>query len=162
MRFLSVLTLLVGHEEKLPGRKKLTVLMWLSGAKCTWFAYGPADATATPSSFASLKSRMVLRFWYRLTQVVLEKRPLNECYCCCYQSVLCCVGLHRYVFLLYKQSGKLNFTEPRLTNCSGGGRPSQSVSKFAAKYSLGDPIAGNFFQAEWDDYVPKLHAQLSG
>jgi len=48
------------------------------------------------------------------------------------------------VFLLYKQSGKLNFT------ALGGGRASQSVSKFAAKYSLGDPIAGNFFQAEWD------------
>ena len=29
---------------------------YLSGARCTWFACGPADATATPSSFASLKS----------------------------------------------------------------------------------------------------------
>jgi len=28
---------------------------------------------------ASLKSRMVLPFWCRLTQVVLEKRPLNGC-----------------------------------------------------------------------------------
>jgi len=35
-----------------------------------------------PSSLASLKSRMVLHFWYRLTQAVLEKRPLNECCCC--------------------------------------------------------------------------------
>ena len=40
-------------------------------------ADGPADATATPSSLASVKSRMVLPFWCRLTQVVLEKRPLN-------------------------------------------------------------------------------------
>jgi len=32
-----------------------------------------------PSSFASFKSRLVLCFWYRLTQVVLEKRPLNGC-----------------------------------------------------------------------------------
>jgi len=31
----------------------------------------------TPSSLASFKSRLVLPFWYRLTQVVLEKRPLN-------------------------------------------------------------------------------------
>jgi len=30
-----------------------------SGARCKWFAYGPADATATPSSLASLKSRFV-------------------------------------------------------------------------------------------------------
>jgi len=33
----------------------------------------------TPSSLASFKSRLVLPFWYRLTQVVLEKRLLNEC-----------------------------------------------------------------------------------
>ena len=33
----------------------------------------------TPSSFASFKSRLVLPFWYRLTQVVLEKRRLNGC-----------------------------------------------------------------------------------
>jgi len=47
------------------------------GAKCKRFAYGPADASVTPSDLASLKSRMVLPFWCWLTQVVLEKRPLN-------------------------------------------------------------------------------------
>jgi len=53
----------------------------MSGARCRLFAYGPVDATAihkTPSSLASFKSRLVLPFWYWLTQVVLEKRPLNE------------------------------------------------------------------------------------
>jgi len=33
----------------------------------------------TPSSLASFKSRLVLTFWYQVTQVVLEKRPLNGC-----------------------------------------------------------------------------------
>ena len=33
-------------------------------------------------SLVSFKSRLVLRFWYRLTQVVLEKRP-----CCSSSSV---------------------------------------------------------------------------
>jgi len=33
----------------------------------------------TPSSLASFKSRLVLPFWYRLTQVVLERRPFNGC-----------------------------------------------------------------------------------
>jgi len=33
----------------------------------------------TQSSLASFKSRLVLPPWYRLTQVVLEKRPLNGC-----------------------------------------------------------------------------------
>jgi len=38
-----------------------------------WSACGPADATANPPSLASVKSRMVLPFWYRLTKVFLEK-----------------------------------------------------------------------------------------
>jgi len=33
----------------------------------------------TPSPLASIKSRLVLPFWYRLTQAVMEKRPLNGC-----------------------------------------------------------------------------------
>jgi len=50
---------------------------YLSGARCKWFAYGPADVTAVPLSLASLKSRLVLPLWCRLIQVVLEKRQLN-------------------------------------------------------------------------------------
>nr|ATU82444.1 venom protein PE-binding-like protein [Lethocerus distinctifemur] len=71
-------------------------------------------------------------------------------------------GLHRYVFLLYKQKSKLNFTEPKLPNTSGDNRGKFSISKFAEKYDLGNPIAGNFYQAQWDDYVPTLYKQLSG
>jgi len=32
-------------------------------------------------SLASVKSRLVLPFWYRLTRVVLEKGLLNGCVC---------------------------------------------------------------------------------
>ena len=52
---------------------------YLSGARCR-LAYGPADATAT-QSLASVKSRLVLPFWYWLTRVVPEKGPLNGCVC---------------------------------------------------------------------------------
>jgi len=47
-----------------PACKKLSdeVLVWLSGTSCKWFAYGPADATATASSLNSLKSRIVFAF----------------------------------------------------------------------------------------------------
>ena len=55
---------------------------FLSGARCR-LAYGPADATATHYSLASVKSRLVLPFWYRLTRVVPEKGPLNGCVCVC-------------------------------------------------------------------------------
>jgi len=44
---------------------------YLSGARCR-LAYGPADATAT-HSLASVKSRLVVPFWYRLIRVVPEK-----------------------------------------------------------------------------------------
>jgi len=36
-------------------------------------------AQLMPLSLAPVKSRLVVPFWYRLTQVVLEKRPLNGC-----------------------------------------------------------------------------------
>jgi len=51
--------------------------------RCKCFAYGPADATATPSSLASVNPDS-LPFGCQLTKVVLEKRPLNGC-----SSVLC-------------------------------------------------------------------------
>jgi len=41
-------------------------------------------------------------------------------------------------------------------------RPNFSIKAFAQKYSLGSPLAGNFYQAQYDDYVPTLHAQFSG
>jgi len=58
----SGLTLLVGWQEGHLACKNWVVRYWhsyLSGARCKWFAYGPADATAIPSSLAPVKSRMV-------------------------------------------------------------------------------------------------------
>ncbi|XP_045770241.1 phosphatidylethanolamine-binding protein homolog F40A3.3-like [Maniola jurtina] len=69
-------------------------------------------------------------------------------------------GLHRYVYLVYKQPGKIDFDEPRLPNNSAEKRGGFSIAKFAKKYNLGDPIAGNFYQAEYDDYVPILYKQV--
>jgi hypothetical protein len=43
---------------------------------------------------------------------------------------------------------------------SGKHRGKFSIRKFAEKYHLGQPIAGNVYQAKWDDYVPKLYEQL--
>jgi len=54
---------------------------YLSGASCR-LAYGPADATVT-HCLASVKSRLILPFWYRLTRVVLDTGPLNGCVCVC-------------------------------------------------------------------------------
>lgn len=62
-------------------------------------------------------------------------------------------GLHRYVFLVYKQNQKIEFDEPRTSSTSRAHRFNFSIKKFAEKYSLGQPIAGNFYVAQWDSYV---------
>ena len=66
-----------------PLHKKLSdeVLAWLSlwRLQIVCILSSWCHHPKTPSSLASFKSRLVLPFLYWLTQVVLEKRPLNEC-----------------------------------------------------------------------------------
>lgn len=69
-------------------------------------------------------------------------------------------GLHRYVFLLFRQPGVLRFDEPYSDSMEGRLRGGFSVRDFARKYHLGDPVAGNFFQGKYDESVPSLQAQL--
>ncbi|RVE67859.1 hypothetical protein OJAV_G00086080 [Oryzias javanicus] len=71
-------------------------------------------------------------------------------------------GLHRYVWLVYEQPGSLSCSEKVLTNRSGDGRGKFKIQAFRQKYDLGAPVAGTCYQAEWDDYVPKLYEQLAG
>ena len=82
----SALTLLVGRQEGHPACKKLSggVLAWLSVwsevQTCIW----PSGFHCHSLSPASVKSRLVLSFWYRLTRVVPDKGPLlNGCVCVC-------------------------------------------------------------------------------
>jgi len=52
----------LGGRKSIRPAKMWVMRCWhgyLSATRCKWFAYGPADATATPSSLASLKSRLV-------------------------------------------------------------------------------------------------------
>ena len=71
----SALTLLVGRQEGHPACKKQSgeVLAWLSVwsevQTCIW----PSWCHCHSLSRASVKSRLVLPFWYRLTWVVPEK-----------------------------------------------------------------------------------------
>lgn len=63
-------------------------------------------------------------------------------------------GLHRYIFLVFKQPGQLNLGQERVVKRSRKGRLNWSLRKFAKEHKLGNPIAGNFFVAQWDEYVP--------
>ena len=42
-----------------------------------------------------------------------------------------------------------------------GPRRNFKTQAFAEKHNLGTAIAGNLFLAEYDDYVPTLHAQFN-
>jgi len=46
-------------------------------------------AQLMPLPLASVKSGLVLRFWYRLTRVDPEKEPLNRCVCVCGCQSVC-------------------------------------------------------------------------
>lgn len=69
-------------------------------------------------------------------------------------------GLHRYVFILFKQpNGKLEVDLPFVNDRTAEGRLGTSTKDFVTKYGL-VPIAGNYYRAEYDDYVPLLHMRL--
>jgi len=105
----SALTLLVGRQEGHPACKNLSggVLAWLSVwskvQNCIW----PSWCHCHSLSPASIKSRLVLPFWYRLTRVVLEKGPLNGCVCvrACVRACVCvCVCVCVTLLLKYLTS----------------------------------------------------------
>lgn len=69
-------------------------------------------------------------------------------------------GFHRYIFLLYQQHCRNDYSEaPRASRKNRTPRIRFSTRDFAARYSLGRPIAGNFFVAKFDDYVPVILRQ---
>ena len=81
----SAFTLLVGRQEEHLACKKIEwwgvgVVVWLErGADCLRMMMPLPLHPKNPSSVASFKSRLVLPFWYRLTQVDQEKRPSKWC-----------------------------------------------------------------------------------
>ena len=83
MNNFSALTLLVGWQEGHPACKKVSGGYWcgyLSMERCGDLHMAqlmPLPLTVS----ASVKSRLVLPFWYRITRVVLDRGLLNRCVC---------------------------------------------------------------------------------
>ena len=79
------------RQEGHPACKKLSseVLVWLSVWSevqiCIWSSWCHCHSL----SLASVKSRLVLPFWYRLTGVVPDKGPLHGCVCVCLWAIGC-------------------------------------------------------------------------
>ena len=89
----SALTLLVGRQEGHPACKKLRggVLAWLFVWSDVQICIWPSRCHCHSLSLASVKSRLVLPFWYRLTRVVPDTGPLNGCVCACACAWRACV-----------------------------------------------------------------------
>lgn len=68
-------------------------------------------------------------------------------------------GLHRYVFLVFKQSDKIT-TDLFVTKTSQEKRGKVKTRDYIAKFKLGAPVAGNLFKAQYDDYVPTVRKQV--
>jgi len=72
-------------------------------------------------------------------------------------------GLHRYVFMIYKQTkGKQEHFDdiPTLSHTQSKHRAKFNTKSFVAKHHL-ELVAANFVQAQWDDYVPTLYEQFT-
>ena len=88
----------VGGRKGIRPVKKLSggVLAWLSVwsevQTCIWLSWCHCHSL----TLASVKSRLVLPFWYRPTRVIPVKGPLNRCVCVCV-----CVCMRACVRVLY-------------------------------------------------------------
>ena len=80
---LQCIDVLVGREEGHPACKKPE--WWGAGMviclERNADLHMPSRCHCHSLSLASVKSRLVLPFWYRLTWVVPDKGPLNRCVC---------------------------------------------------------------------------------
>jgi len=95
LSFFSASTLLVGRQEGHLACKKLSggVLAWLSVWSEVQTYMWPSWCHCHSLSLGSVKSRLVLPYWYRLIQVVPEKRAVKRvCVCVCVRSSLCLVS----------------------------------------------------------------------
>jgi len=86
------------------------VLAWLSVWSEVQTCTRPSWCHCHSLSLASVKSRLVLPFWYWLTQVVLDKGPLNGCVCMWYSKGYCNRGFVIFFRLKYQSMTKLRQT----------------------------------------------------
>jgi len=111
----SALTLLVGWQEGHLACKKLSsgVLAWLSvWCEVQTFIW-PSWCYCHSLSLASVKSRLVSPFWYRLTRVVPDNGPLNVCVCV--YPVIAEPIVHCVVYANERRTGKLTVDLRKVT-----------------------------------------------
>ena len=79
--------------------------VWSEVQTCIW----PSWCHCHSSSLASVKSRLVLPFWYRLTRVVPDKGPLNGvCVCVCHSHCGYHTSLIDFLLVLWSMASALH------------------------------------------------------
>merc|ERR1719174_2596960 len=69
----------------------------------------------------------------------------------------CNSGYHRYIWLLFKQTGKVSVGD---TQKFFEGRGGKKAAAFAADTGLEGPLAASWYEGTWDASVDQLHAAL--
>lgn len=71
-------------------------------------------------------------------------------------------GLHNYIFLVFEQKEKVDISNlDKIRNCHKDGRFKTKTTQVIEDFRLSEPVFGNYYQAEYDDYVPQVQALLS-
>ena len=70
------------------------------------------------------------------------------------------VGLHRYVYLVFKQQGRNILSRVKASRTNIIDRFKFNTKNFIKENNLGSPIAGNFYLAQYDEYVRILWKQV--
>ena len=159
----SLFTLLVGCQEEQPACKNFSddsdeVLLWLSvwselQIVCIWSSWCHCHPK-TPSSLALFKSRLVLPFWYWLTQDALERRPLNGCsssssssgcvsswtiHVCLWCGVVIQNQVHTAVVMASRQPATQVISRPH-TQCHSSIRPPQPNQRLDRESIRQEPL----------------------
>ena len=61
---------------------------------------------------------------------------------------------------MFNQSGKIQVDQERADRFTVKPRRKFKIQSFVDKHDLGTAVAGNFFMAEYDDYVRIARAQI--
>ncbi|XP_055902816.1 protein D3-like [Eupeodes corollae] len=68
-------------------------------------------------------------------------------------------GLHRYIFWVFKQKDVYP-TDQFVSKTTIEGRANIKTRDYVTKFKLGNPVAGNYFVAQYDNYVDTLLESL--
>ena len=140
-----------GRKGILPGKLSGGMLAWLSAWSEVQTCIRPSWFHCHSLSLASVKSRLVLPFLYRLTRVVLDKGPLNGCGCVCVMVGPACCYLWDICPSRYMPPKTSPLSE-KLSHC-GTSLPNFCSYCYHFKVIMWQPALANCFSWELEGFI---------